>query len=60
MARTVRYGKPSITNLPSELGMNIINTINKTPPINERKLRREVKKVEDRIMKGLKKEKNDK
>lgn len=49
--KPIRYGKPSITNLPYELGKSIIETIKNSPPTNEKKIQRNVKKVENNIKK---------
>lgn len=41
MADTVRYGKPSMTNLPPELGARIFKQILSSPVPDREKMRRE-------------------
>lgn len=56
MANTVRYGKPSMTNLPPELGARIFKQILNSPVPNREKLSREASRLEVAIAEELKRE----
>ena len=51
MARVIRYGKPNMTNLPTDLGKAIFKQILETPKADEDTLERETKKVEEAMIK---------
>lgn len=53
-----RYGKPNMTNLPTDLGKSIFNTIMNTPRPDDREVDRKAAEVEDRIRRARSK-KND-
>lgn len=50
MANTVQYGKPSMTNLPPELGMAIFRQILETPAPDRDRLRRESARLEKAML----------
>ncbi len=47
--RTIRYGKPCMTNLPPKLGRMIIDAILNTPPFDSTKMEREAARAERRL-----------
>ena len=52
MANTIRYGKPRMTNLPSELGVRIFKQILSTPAPDRAKMKAESKKLLDEMVKA--------
>lgn len=56
MGSAARYGKPNMTNLPSELGKAIFRQILSTPAPDREKLSMESRKLERAIAEELKKE----
>ena len=48
---TLRFGKPSMTNLPYDLGMRIINTIMHTPKPDFTEADGEIAELEEKILK---------
>lgn len=52
------YGKPSMTNLPVDLGRRIFNTIMNTPKPDDREVDRKASEIEDRI-RAARSKKND-
>ena len=56
MAYTTRFGKPNMTNLPSELGRAIFNQIMSTPRPNDEELDIETRKIEKEMLKVREKE----
>ena len=45
-----RYGKPSLTNLPYELGKSIIDQIMSTPKPDFTEMRKRANEVEEKIL----------
>ena len=56
---TVRYGKPSMTNLPYELGRHIIEQIMNSPKPDFTEMDKEVAKLEEQILLERKMEKSE-
>lgn len=57
MASTpVRYGKPNMTNLPSELGIAIFTQILNSPKPDREKMRAESKALEKKMLEARLKE----
>ena len=59
MAATTRYGKPNMTSLPRELGVQIFKTILSTPAPDFEKMEREADKLEQQMKVEREKHKND-
>lgn len=55
MAQNVRYGKPCMTNLPPELGRQIISEILNTPRPDQSILDAKAKAVKEELRKQLEK-----
>ena len=51
MAYSTRYGKPNMTNLPSELGKAIFEQILNTPRPDDEKLDAEARELEKQMIK---------
>lgn len=56
MANVVRYRKPSMTNLPPELGKAIFRQILSTPAPDRAKLRKESERLEREMVREREKE----
>ena len=56
MAYTNGYGKPTMTNLPSDLGKGIFRQIMSTPPPDYERLHQEARRVEKVIVNVRRKE----
>ncbi|MBR1598058.1 MAG: hypothetical protein IJ661_03980 [Lachnospiraceae bacterium] len=50
MAYSTRYGKPSMTNLPPDLGKAIFEQILSTPAPDHEKLRKEAHELEKKML----------
>ena len=50
-----RYGKPSMTNLPYELGKSIFEEIDNSPRVDREAIRKEVEAFEKRVIEIRKK-----
>ena len=50
VANTVRFGKPSMTDLPYELGRRIFSQMNSTPKPDFTKTRKEVDEIKQKII----------
>ena len=51
MAYSTKYGKPSMTNLPSEIGVGIFRQIMNTPKPDYDKMREEAARLEREMVK---------
>lgn len=58
MATTTRYGKPNMTGLPKDLGIQIFKTILSTPAPDFEKMHQESAALERRMKEERKKRKN--
>lgn len=58
MATTTRYGKPNMTGLPKDLGVQIFKTILATPAPDFEKMHKESMELERRMMEEREKRKN--
>ena len=56
----IRYGKPSMTNLPYELGKSIFDEIMNSKPVDRQAMRREADELEKQIIEARKAAKNGK
>ena len=54
--RDIRYGKPSMTNLPYELGKAIFEEMDNSPPVDREAIQKEVDKLKETIKKAREKE----
>ena len=52
----IRYGKPSMTNLPYELGKSIFEEILNSKPVDQEAVERKCQKIEKQIIESRKKE----
>ncbi len=51
--KTIRYGKPCMTNLPPKLGRMIFNEILNAPPFDDSKLRAKNKRLISTLAKRI-------
>ncbi|MBR1383889.1 MAG: hypothetical protein IJ555_08805 [Ruminococcus sp.] len=59
MAQNIRYGKPCMTNLPPELGRQIIDEIMNSPKPDRREMHEKNLKAIDELKKKMESKKND-
>lgn len=60
MSAVRRYGKPSMTNLPPELGKTIFNQIRASKVPNRDKMHQEAARLENEMRIALERRKNEK
>lgn len=51
-----RYGKPNMNNLPYELGKAIFEEMDNSIPVDQEKMEKEVRCLEERMLEGRNKE----
>lgn len=51
-----RYGKPNMNNLPYELGKAIFEEMDNSIPVDQEKMEKEVRRLEERMLEGRNKE----
>ena len=54
--RNIRYGKPSMTNLPYELGKAIFEEMDNSPPVDREAIQKKVDELKKKIKEARKKE----
>jgi len=59
MANEIRYGKPSMTNLPPELGKRIFEQILNSPKVNWNEMHKKAQKLEKDMINELEKQDNE-
>ena len=59
MAQRIRYGRPNMADLPSELGKDIIQQIMSTPAPDRAKMRAESAELRRKIVEEMEREKSE-